>query len=182
MKSEPSRARALRRQLTATFYRKNKATFFVTAGAMLLLGGALLAGLLISWFRSTRPVFGNMPAATSWLFQSLGLCGFIAVVGLSCGPDFVSGLRQNGWGIMWGGIVVTVVPIVSCILAGKWFFKMNPVILLGACTGARLCTAALGALQEACGSPTPVLGYTVPYALNNIIFAVWGVVIVLLMA
>ena len=123
-----------------------------------------------------------MPAATAWIFQSLGLCGFIAVVGLSCGPDFVSGLRQNGWGIMWGGIVVTVVPIVSCILAGKWFFKMNPVILLGACTGARLCTAALGALQEACGSSTPVLGYTIPYALNNVIFAVWGVVIVLLMA
>ena len=46
MKSEPSRARALRRQLTATFYRKNKATFFVTAGAMLLLGGALLA---VAW-------------------------------------------------------------------------------------------------------------------------------------
>ena len=71
---------------------------------------------------------------------------------------------------------------ISCILAGKWFFKMNPVILLGACTGARLCTAALGALQEACGSSTPVLGYTIPYALNNVIFAVWGVVIVLLMA
>ena len=144
-------------------------------------GGALLAGLLISWYRSGSPVFGNMPAPTAWIFQSLGLCGFIAVVGLSCGPDFVNGLRQNGWGIMWGGVVVTVVPIVSCILAGKWFFKMNPVILLGACTGARLCTAALGALQEACGSPTPVLGYTVPYALNNIVFAVWGVVIVLLM-
>lgn len=46
MKSEPSRARSLRRQLTATFYRKNKATFFVTAGAMLLLGGALLA---VAW-------------------------------------------------------------------------------------------------------------------------------------
>ena len=45
MKSEQTRARALRRQLTATFYRKNKATFFVTAGAMLLLGGALLAGI-----------------------------------------------------------------------------------------------------------------------------------------
>ena len=42
MKSDPPRVRALRRQLTATFYRKNKATFFVTAGAMLLLGGALL--------------------------------------------------------------------------------------------------------------------------------------------
>lgn len=46
MKSEQTRARALRRQLTATFYRKNKATFFVTAGAMLLLGGALLA---VAW-------------------------------------------------------------------------------------------------------------------------------------
>ena len=46
MKSEQTRARSLRRQLTATFYRKNKATFFVTAGAMLLLGGALLA---VAW-------------------------------------------------------------------------------------------------------------------------------------
>ena len=46
MKSEQTRARALRRQLTATFYRKNKAAFFVTAGAMLLLGGALLA---VAW-------------------------------------------------------------------------------------------------------------------------------------
>ena len=46
MKSDPPRVRALRRQLTATFYRKNKATFFVTAGAMLLLGGALLA---VAW-------------------------------------------------------------------------------------------------------------------------------------
>ena len=45
MKSDPPRVRALRRQLTATFYRKNKATFIVTAGAMLLLGGALLAGI-----------------------------------------------------------------------------------------------------------------------------------------
>ena len=47
MKSEQTRARALRRQLTATFYRKNKATFFVTAGAMLLLTGfALLLSLV----------------------------------------------------------------------------------------------------------------------------------------
>ena len=49
MKSEQTRARALRRQLTATFYRKNKATFFVTAGAMLLLGGALLTETVFSW-------------------------------------------------------------------------------------------------------------------------------------
>ena len=145
-------------------------------------GGALLSGLIISWYRSSNPVFGRLPAATAWIFQSLGLCAFIAVVGLACGPDFISGLKANGWGIMWGGLVVTVVPIVSCIFAGKWFFKLNPVILLGACTGARLCTAALGALQEACGSATPVIGYTIPYAINNIIFAVWGVVIVLLLA
>lgn len=145
-------------------------------------GGALLAGLLISWYRSGNPVFGRIPAPAAWLFQSLGLCAFIAVVGLNAGPNFVDGLKQNGWGIMWGGLVVTAVPILTCIMAGKWFFKMNPVILLGACTGARLCTAALGALQEACGSATPVIGYTIPYAVNNMIFAAWGVVIVLLLA
>lgn len=39
-------AKALRKQLVATFYRKNKAAFFLTAGAMLLLGAALLA---VAW-------------------------------------------------------------------------------------------------------------------------------------
>ncbi|MEO3497617.1 hypothetical protein ABG847_23100, partial [Phocaeicola vulgatus] len=40
--------------------------------------------------------------------------------------------------------------------------------------------AALGAIQEAVGSETPSLGYTVTYAVGNTLLIIWGVVIVLL--
>ena len=57
---------------------------------------------------------------------------------------------------------------------------MNPVILFGACAGAGTSTAALRAIQDEARSKVPVLGYTVPYALGNILLTAWGPVIVLL--
>ena len=46
---------------------------------------------------------------------------------------------------------------------------MNPVLLLGAIPGAQTMTAAMVAVQDQAKSRTPVLGFTVPYALGNII-------------
>ena len=57
---------------------------------------------------------------------------------------------------------------------------MNPVILLGACAGAGTVTAALRSIQDEADSKLPVLGYTVPYAIGNILLTAWGPVIVML--
>jgi putative transport protein len=93
----------------------------------------------------------------------------------------MKGLRENGLGLFLAGSFVTTVPFIVGILAGKYIFKMHPAIVLGACAGARTTTAALGAIQEAAGSKTPALGYTVTYAVGNTLLIIWGVVIVLLM-
>jgi putative transport protein len=37
-------------------------------------------------------------------------------------------------------------------------------------------------VQEKSGSRTPVLGYTVPYAIGNILLTIWGSIIVALLA
>ena len=68
------------------------------------------------------------------------------------------------------------------ILFGRYILKMNPVILLGACSGAGTVTAALRAIQDQAESKLPALGYTVPYAVGNIILTAWGPVIVALMS
>ena len=57
--------------------------------------GVLLGGLVFGWLRSVRPELGRIPSPTLWLFESLGLTGFVAVVGLSAGPDFVRGLQES---------------------------------------------------------------------------------------
>lgn len=40
-------------------------------------------------------------------------------------------------------------------------------------------TAAIGAICEKAKSNTPVLGYTVTYAVGNILLTVWGSVLVM---
>jgi putative transport protein len=59
---------------------------------------------------------------------------------------------------------------------------MNPVIVLGACSGAGTITAALRAIQETAKSELPALGYTVPYAVGNILLTAWGPVLVAMMS
>jgi putative transport protein len=143
-------------------------------------GGALVMGLLFGWLRSTRPTFGRIPEAALWVFDTIGLAVFIGVVGLSAGPSFVSGLKQTGPSLLVVGLVVALTPHVTALLFGRRVLKMNPVILLGACAGAGTVTAALRSIQDEAQSKLPALGYTVPYAIGNILLTAWGPVIVVL--
>jgi len=143
-------------------------------------GGALIMGLVFGWLRSVRPTFGRIPEPALWVFDTIGLAVFIGVVGLTAGPDFVAGLRRTGPSLLAVGFVVAVIPHIAALLFGRYVLKMNPVILLGACAGAGTVTAALRAIQDEAGSKLPVLGYTVPYAIGNILLTAWGPVVVLL--
>jgi putative transport protein len=143
-------------------------------------GGALIMGLVFGWLRSVRPTFGRIPEPALWVFDTIGLAVFIGVVGLSAGPSFVAGLRQMGPSLLLVGFVVAVTPHITALLFGRYVLKMNPVILFGACSGAGTVTAALRAIQDEAGSKLPVLGYTVPYAIGNILLTAWGPVIVML--
>jgi putative transport protein len=143
-------------------------------------GGALIMGLVFGWLRSVRPTFGRIPEPALWVFDNVGLAVFIGVVGLSAGPSFVTGLRETGPSLLVVGFVVALTPHVTALLFGRYVLKMNPVILLGACAGAGTVTAALRSIQDEAGSKLPVLGYTVPYAVGNILLTAWGPVVVML--
>jgi putative transport protein len=144
-------------------------------------GGALIMGLVFGWLRSVRPTFGRIPEPALWVFDTVGLAVFIGVVGLGAGPSFVSGLKQTGPSLLLVGFVVATIPHLVAMLFGRYVLRMNPVILFGACAGAGTVTAALRAIQDEAGSKIPVLGYTVPYAVGNILLTAWGPVLVLLM-
>jgi putative transport protein len=145
-------------------------------------GGALVMGLVFGWLRSIRPTFGRIPEPAMWVFDTVGLTVFMAVVGLGAGPGFIAGLQKSGVSLVFVGLVVAVLPHLTAILFGRYILKMNPLILLGACSGAGTITAALRAVQDEAQSKLPALGYTVPYALGNIILTAWGPVIVAMMA
>ena len=145
-------------------------------------GGALIMGLVFGWLRSVYPFFGRIPEAAVWIFDTLGLCVFIGIVGLTAGPSFISGLQSTGLSLVFVGLVSALLPHTIGILFGRYVLKMNPLIVLGACAGAGTITAALRAVQDEAQSSYPALGYTVPYAVGNILLTAWGPVIVALMS
>lgn len=143
-------------------------------------GGALIAGLVFGWWRSKRPTFGQIPEASLWVLNNVGLNMFIAVVGITAGPSFVQGLKEVGPLLFVVGALATSLPLLLGLVLARYVFKFHPALSLGCTAGARTTTAALGAIQEAVGSETPSLGYTVTYAVGNTLLIIWGVVIVLL--
>lgn len=145
--------------------------------------GVLLGGLVCGWLRSVKPRwFGRIPGATLWVFESLGLAGFVAVVGLKAGPDFVRGLETSGPSLIVAGALAITIALLIGVLVGRSLFKLHPGVLLGVCAGACTATPALAALQETAKSSIPSLGYGVAYAVGNVLLALWGTVIVALLA
>ena len=139
-------------------------------------------GLFFGWLRSRRPTFGRIPDAALWIFDTVGLTAFIGVIGIQAGPFLISGLSHTGFSVLLAGLAVALLPHVIGLYFGYYVLKMNPVILLGAQSGAGTNTTALKSLQDVAGSKLPVLGYTIPYALGNIILTAWGPVIVGMMS
>ncbi len=140
--------------------------------------GTLVGGLIAGWLRSRVRYFGFVPAATLWLFDSLGLSAFIACVGISAGPRFLVGLIESGPALVLVPIVVVVLSYGAAVLVGSRIFKMNEGVLLGTCAGAGTSAPALAAIQDVAKSQVPTLGYGLGYAIGNMLLALWGAIIV----
>ena len=88
--------------------------------ALSVSGGVLVLGLVVGWLRERCPRLGNVPPASLWLMQALGLDLFIAMVGLTSSAGFVVGLQRMGVQLFLAGVVVSLVPVVVGLAAGAF--------------------------------------------------------------
>jgi len=141
-------------------------------------GGCLVSGLIFGWLRAKHPTFGNLPAPTAKHLQEFGLAIFIASVGLATGPQAIAQIMQHGVTLPAVGLCVALIPCLVMVFYGRYVLKMNPVVVCGAITGNLTSTPSLNGVIDAAESSTPVLGYTVSYAISNVILTFLGPVLV----
>ncbi len=141
-------------------------------------GGALLSGLLFGWLQSLRPGIGHIPASAIELMKDLGLAMFIACVGLSSGPQAMALIKNYGVALPLMGILIALLPAVLSLLFGRFVLKLESPVLLGAIAGQQCSTPALSAVVNVAGNSTPLLGYTITYAISNIVLPLLGPLIV----
>ncbi|GAB5100874.1 aspartate-alanine antiporter [Caballeronia sp. HLA56] len=141
-------------------------------------GGCLLAGLLFGWIRSRYPVIGSLPSAAAQILKDFGLCTFIAAVGLSAGADALRLIREFGIALPLAGIVITLGPALASLFIGRMLLKLEVPMLLGAIAGQQCSTPAISALVGVTGNATPVIGYTITYAISNALLPLLGPLVV----
>jgi putative transport protein len=122
-------------------------------------GGLLLTGILIGYLRSIHPTFGRVPPAARYIFMELGLMFFMVSIGLRAGGGIVEALLSVGPTVLICGMIVTITPVVVGYVFGTYVLKLNPVMLLGAITGAMTSTPSLNIVTQAARSSLPRLGY-----------------------
>jgi len=143
-------------------------------------GGCLIAGLLFGWLRARRPTFGQLPLPAAMYLKDFGLAVFVACIGLATGPEALKQIVRFGVALPVAGIAVALIPGLFSLYYGKYVLKMHPVVLIGALCGRQASTPAINAVTLAAGNNTPVLGYTVPYTIANILLTLAGPVVVLI--
>jgi len=145
-------------------------------------GGVLLVSLLIGWHNSRHPERGALPPAAQWAFSEFGLTAFGAVVGLLAGPAAIAAIADQGAALLIAGVAVTLLPPLVALYFGRYVLRLHPMILFGALAGAQTEAASMNKIIEQSESNTPVIGFTVCYAISNVLLAVCGPIIVAMTA
>jgi aspartate-alanine antiporter len=142
-------------------------------------GGCLLSGLLFGWLRSTHPRFAALPTGASNFLRDFGLAVFVAIVGISAGPQAVTTIQQYGMTLFFLGIGVTIIPQIITFYFSYYVLRIqNPIEALGCVVGGRSANPGFAALLAKAGNATPVVSFTVTYAVANVFLTIWGPLIV----
>jgi putative transport protein len=142
-------------------------------------GGCLLSGLFFGWLRSVHPRFAALPTGASSFLRDFGLAAFVGIVGIAAGPEALVAIRQSGLTLLLLGVGVTLIPQIVTFFFSYFVLRIrNPIEALACVAGGRSANPAFAALLAKAGNATPVVSFTVTYAIANVFLTLWGPVIV----
>ena len=141
-------------------------------------GGTLLTGLLFGWLQGKRPEIPVTSPAALEIMKDLGLAAFVARIGLSSGKQALTLVSQYGFVLPLAGRTIALVPALISLTVSHFLLKLELPILLGGIAGQQCSTPALSAVQAAVGNTTSLIGYTITYAISNVILPLLGPIVV----
>lgn len=132
-----------------------------------LAGGPLVVAILLSRFGYKFKLVTYTSSSASLLMRELGICLFLASVGISSGAGFARTVFNTTgmWWVIWG-FIITFVPllIIGCIARGH--YKTNVLYIMGLFAGGYTDPPALAYAGGSTGSDVPAVAYSTVYPLT----------------
>lgn len=146
-----------------------------------LAGGPLVIAILLSRFGYKFKLITYTSSSASLLMRELGICLFLASVGISSGKGFADTVFNTTgmWWVIWG-FIITVVPliVVGCIARG--YYKINFLTIMGLMSGGCTDPPALAYANNSTGNDAPAVAYSTVYPLTMFLRVVAAQVLVLM--
>lgn len=132
-----------------------------------LAGGPLVVAILLSRFGYKFKLITYTSTSASLLMRELGICLFLASVGISSGKGFASTVF-NATGMMWviWGFIITVVPLLIVGFIARGVYKINYLTIMGLVSGGCTDPPALAYANSSTGSDAPAVAYSTVYPLT----------------
>ena len=148
-----------------------------------LAGGLLVVAILLSRFGYKAKLVTYTSTSASMMMRELGICLFLASVGIAAGKDFAASVfNETGmWWVIWG-FVITLVPliIVGCIARGH--DRINLLTIMGLVSGSNTDPPALAYANNSTGNDQPAVAYSTVYPLTMFLRVVAAQVLILCLA
>lgn len=148
-----------------------------------LAGGPLVVAILISRFGYRMKLVTYTSSSASLLLRELGICLFLASVGIAAGKDFAATVFNTTgmWYVIWG-FVITIVPliIIGCIARGH--DKINYLSIMGLMSGGCTDPPALAYANNSTGNDAPAVAYSTVYPLTMFLRVVAAQALILCLA
>lgn len=148
-----------------------------------LAGGPLVVAILLSRFGYKFKLVTYTSSSASLLLRELGICLFLASVGISAGKDFASAVFNSTgmWWVIWG-FIITIVPLIVIGLIARGRDRINFLTIMGLFSGSYTDPPALAYANNSTGNDQPAVAYSTVYPLTMFLRVVAAQALILALA
>ena len=129
-----------------------------------LTGGPLVVAILIGYFGPKFKLVTYNTISANLMIREIGICIFLASVGMGSGRDFVEAV-VDGDGLLWAGYgaLITLLPVLVSALLGCFVLRLDLSTVAGVLAGANTNPPALNYANMPGTDDAPAVAYATVY-------------------
>lgn len=132
-----------------------------------LAGGPLIVSILVGRFGYKVKLISYTTQSANLMLREIGICLFLASVGITSGAEFFHTLTQ-GDGFLWIGVgfIITFIPAIIIGIIARKACKMNYGTIMGLIAGSTTNPPVLAYSSNSAGNDAPAVAYSTVYPLT----------------
>ena len=145
-----------------------------------LAGGPLVVAILLSAYGPKIHLVTYTNSSANLLLREIGICLFLASVGIAAGKDFAATVF-NVHGAIWVGygFAITFIPLLVTGIIARARYKMNYLSIMGILSGGYTDPPALAYANKTANNDQPAVAYSTVYPLTMFLRVIVAQIIIL---